>query len=132
MVTGLNALVKYVDAITSERSLHESVENMKKNLIPPEIQVKLDEIDSEYAPIFAELDKRIKETKDNLNVVATSEDAETITFGNFKAVFNPGKYSVDMDGIFRYAIDHPEILKFINKGKPYYSVSESKTRTKQT
>jgi hypothetical protein len=98
-------------------NIQSDKETLKQTQIPLDIQVKLEEIDLEFADQIESLGKQIKKKKELLQ-------KELLKFGKpvkskfYEYRFEPGEPEWDTSFLDGYALNHPEILHWRNEGKP--------------
>ena len=92
-------------------------------IIPPDVKVRMDQIDGDY-------DNRIEELKESItqltNQIKNSvmEHGSNVVGKRLKAVPVAGVTKWDTTGLNGYAVARPEILAFRTVGKPFVRVEK--------
>ena len=114
----LNQLAEAWDAQDAMRLRYEEI---RRSLIPPEIQAQLDELDAEKDAAmgaFSEgVEKLVAEIKAEVIAAGSSAKSERV-----QAVYAKGRVSWDSKALEGYAAAHPEITAFRKKGDPSVSI----------
>jgi hypothetical protein len=97
----------------------------KKELIDqvltPEIQARLDEIEAEFAGKIEAVDANIAALEDEIRQEALRQ--RTSVKGSFlRVVWHKGRISWDTKSLDEYARSHPEVTAFRKQGEPYVSI----------
>jgi AraC-like DNA-binding protein len=93
----------------------------KRAEILKKVQAELDVLDAEYKPLLEAADENIAalETEIKTDVLL---HGESVSGGTYRAVYMQGRVSWDNEGITKYAIMHPDVLKFRNQAQPTVSL----------
>ena len=91
--------------------------NQKEEVLTPEQNTKLTEIDAEMNAKLAELDKQINEMamEIKLDVLRVGK---TVPGKFLMAVYNKGRITWDNKGLEGFMVAHPEIVAFRKEGDP--------------
>jgi hypothetical protein len=98
------------DMVIAER------ETLKKEQIPPGIQVELESIDLEYADKIKLIEDNIKARKEQLQILL-KEWAKSVKSQYYTYSYEP-VVEWNAEALDGYALNHPEILWMRKEGKP--------------
>jgi hypothetical protein len=117
IVDKLNRLTDLRAAVDLTRMDYET----KRRAIMQKVQTELDALDEEYTPLIegAENNAALLEAEIKNDVLLRGESVRN---ENFQAIYTRGRISWDSEGIGKYALVHPEILKFRKEGQPTVSL----------
>lgn len=96
-------------------------EDLRKSIIPAEIQAQLDEIDAEQKTAADALSAGTSQLENEIKACILSIGA-TVKAGGLMAVWNKGRVSWDSKLLEGYAVAHPEILAARKEGDPSVTI----------
>ena len=121
-----NEIAEKLDQLANCQAEREVLTFQKQELIdqilPPEIKARLDEIEIEFADRFAVVDERIQALQEEVR-------AEVIRHGGtvkgtfLRAIWHQGRVTWDTQGMDRYALTNPDVLRFRRQGEPFVSIT---------
>ena len=114
-----------LDQLAEVRAEEDYLKIKKQELIDsvltPEIQEQLHEIDQEFAPQFAAIDKRTKDITDNIKDEVLAH-GESVRGNTYHAVWVKGRVKWNDKGLMQYLAMHPEIAYLREVGDPSVSI----------
>ena len=99
-----------------------------QEIITPEIQEQLDDLEAEFAPDYAAINEAIGMAEDDIKD-DIQELKETVAIDTMQAIYRRGSKSWDTKKLNDYAKDHPEIEAFRKTGKPSVSIQARKVKS---
>lgn len=96
-------------------------EDLRKSIIPAEIQAQLDEIDAEQKTAVDALSAGASQLESEIRSCILSIGA-TVKAGGLMAVFNKGRVTWDSKLLEGFSIAHPEILIARKEGEPSVTI----------
>lgn len=103
--------------IQADSNLTRMDYNEKRAELLEKVQAELDALDATYKPMFETAEQEITTlTAEIKNDVLLR--GESIQGGAYEAMYVQGRSSWDNDGMKKYAVTHPEVLKFRKAGQP--------------
>jgi hypothetical protein len=102
------------DEITGLGAMHELA---KRSVIPAEIQVQLDDIDTEHKGLVDAAQYKLERLKIEIKLAGLDAGA-TVKGNRYMAVYRAGKPSWDAAGLEGFMVAHPEIKVFRKDGTP--------------
>ena len=96
-------------------------DDLKAQILTPELQQALDEIDAEMNTAMDALQGGIKSITDEIKEDVIKECA-TVKGSYLMAVWNKARVSWDTKGLDGYAVAHPEISAFRKEGDPSVTI----------
>lgn len=114
-------LNEYSNNLAGIDLLNGNKQELIDKVIPPEIKARLDEIEAEFTPIFANINTRNQELIDMIKAEVVAA-GETVSGEFHQAVYMKGRTSWDSKSLEGYAAAHPEILQFKTIGSPSVSI----------
>ena len=106
-------------------NIYADKETLKKTQIPLQIQVKLEEIDMEFADKIEVIESMVKEKKDQLQKFL-KDYGKPIKSTFYSYTFKDGKPDWNTDALDGYALTHPEILWMRKDGSPITRLTKIK------
>ena len=96
-------------------------DDLRAEILTPEIKAALAEIDAEYQTAIEALNTGIAtlETEIKAEVI---QGGATVKGAHLQAVYNKGRVSWDTKALDGYAAGHPEIMPFRKVGEPSVSI----------
>jgi hypothetical protein len=98
--------------------------DLKAQILTPELQIALDEIDAEMNTSLESLQEGINsltaEIKDDV-----IKGCVTVKGNYLMAVWNKGRISWDTKGLDGYAVAHPEMVAFRKEGDPSVTIRKA-------
>ena len=114
-------LNEYSNNLAGIDLLNGNKQELIDKVIPPEIKARLDEIEAEFTPVFANINTRNQELIDMIKAEVVAA-GETVSGEFHQAVFVRGRTSWDSKSLEGFAAAHPEILQFKTIGSPSVSI----------
>lgn len=114
-------LNEYSNNLAGIDLLNGNKQELIDKVIPPEIKARLDEIEAEFTPVFANINTRNQELIDMIKAEVVAA-GETVSGEFHQAVYMKGRTSWDSKSLEGYAAAHPEILQFKTIGSPSVSI----------
>lgn len=109
--------------LAAERAqFQQGYDDMRRKLIPIEIQKELDDLDAESANALGGVNAKLAQIEEQIKdeVVRLGE---TVTVkGVGQAVFNHGRVTWDSKGLDGLAVAVPQLLQFRKEGDPYVTI----------
>jgi hypothetical protein len=99
--------------------------DLRRGIIPPEIQEKLDEIVAEETTALESAQYGITALTEEIKTLVI-ETGTTARGDHLMAVWNKGRVSWDSRSLEGYSAAHPEILAFRKEGDPSVSIRGAK------
>ncbi len=117
----LNRLADLQAAVDLTRMDYEA----KRAAILKTVQTELDALEAEYDPLLeaAQRNAAALEAEIKNDVLLGGESVVTDVY---QALYVKGRVTWDTDGIDRYAVAHPEVLKFRKQGNPSVALRKGK------
>jgi len=120
-----NQIAKDLDALAKARlerdEMTDEIQDLIKATIPPEVQERIDAIESEFSSKMDALIENISKMETNIKDRVLLA-GETISGAVLKAVYNKGRTKWDNRALAGYSKAHPELLEFRSEGNPYVSI----------
>jgi hypothetical protein len=114
-----------LDRLSELYAQQEALEAEKQALIlkviPPEVKVRLDDIEAEFAGKAKAASANIEELEASIKT-ATLSHGESVRGAGFQAVWNKGRLTWDSKGLNAYADEHPEVLQYRKEGEPSITI----------
>lgn len=120
-------IIQKLDRLANFQAQIQVLELDKQALIDrvltPEIRIRLDEIEAEFAD-------KLEAVEENIATLEAEIRAEVIRHGTtvkgtfLQASFYDGRVSWDTKALDRYAKSHPEIIGYRKQGQPYTSIKK--------
>jgi hypothetical protein len=95
--------------------------DLRRGIIPPEIQERLDEIAAEETTALESAQYGITALTEEIKTLVI-ETGATARGDHLMAVWNKGRVTYDVKRLEGYAAAHPEILAFRKEGDPSVSI----------
>ena len=114
-------LNEYSNNLAGIDLLNGNKQELIDKVIPPEIKARLDEIEAEFTPVFANINTRNQELIDMIKAEVVAA-GETVSGEFHQAVYMKGRTSWDSKSLEGFAAAHPEILQFKTIGSPSVSI----------
>jgi hypothetical protein len=96
-------------------------DELKKQILTPEIQAALAEIDAEMNTTLETLQGGISSLTDEIKLDILL-DGKSVKGNYLMAVWNKGRISWDTKGLDGYAVAHPEMSAFRKEGDPSVTI----------
>lgn len=106
-------------------NLQADKETLKKTIIPLQLQVKLEEVDIEFADQIKVIEEQVKAKKEQLQKLL-KEYGKPIKSSFYSYTFKDGKPEWNTDALDGYALTHPEILWMRKDGSPITRLTKIK------
>jgi hypothetical protein len=114
-----------LDRLSELYAQQEALEAEKQALIlkviPPEVKVRLDDIEAEFVGKAKAASANIEELEASIKT-ATLSHGESVRGAGFQAVWNKGRLTWDSKGLNAYADEHPEVLQYRKEGEPSITI----------
>ena len=101
--------------------LDVSRQELINQVITPEIQARITEIDIEFSGQFNAADAAINALTDEIKADVI-QAGESIKGAHLHAIYTKGRVSWDAKACDAYSVAHPEILAFRKEGDPSVSI----------
>jgi hypothetical protein len=124
IIAKLNELSDVQAALDATRQDYEA----KRAEILKTVQAELEALTAEYQPLFDTSQERIAALTEEIKQEVARHGA-SVRGAHLQAVYSRGRVTWDTKGLDRYAIEHPEVIRFRRQGQP--SVSLRSTELKQ-
>lgn len=114
------------EVITIRENLLSDKQTILDSLIPPEIKLKMMEVEEEF-------ENQIKQANENVSAFEDVIKAEVKAFGQsvkgelIMAVWSKPRVSWDQKGLDGFMVAHPEIKAFRKEGEPSVSIRFNKS-----
>lgn len=92
-------------------------------LIPPEVKIRIEEIEAEFAGKRETVDANITALETEIREEVLRQGT-TVKSTFLRVVYHPGRVSWDTERLDEYARARPEILEFRKQGSPYTSIQK--------
>ena len=100
-------------------------DDLRKNILTPEIQAQLAEIEAERAETMKSVAAGIETLREQIKA-AVIANGSTVKGSMFQAVYVKGRDSWDTKALDGYAAAHPEIIQFRSTGNPSVTIRSVK------
>jgi len=100
-------------------------DDLRKNILTPEIQAELAEIEAERAETMKSVAAGIETLREQIKAAVIANGA-TVKGSMFQAVYVKGRESWDTKALDGYAAAHPEIMPFKQIGSPSVTIRGTK------
>ena len=100
-------------------------DDLRKNILTPEIQAQLAEIEAERAETMKSVAAGIETLREQIKA-AVIANGSTVKGSMFQAVYVKGRDSWDTKALDGYAAAHPEIMPFRTTGNPSVTIRSVK------
>jgi prefoldin subunit 5 len=89
----------------------------KRTEILKQVQAELDALQAEYDPLLEAAERNVSELEAEIkNDVLLG--GESVMTDVYQALYMRGRVTWDTEGIDKYAVAHPEVLKYRKQGQP--------------
>lgn len=116
---------QYSEMVEIVKGLEAEKKKMLRELIPPELAEKIDDINFEYADKIAKFEDAIENIKSQIKKEVI-ECGHTVHGDTHMAVYVAGKNSWDDKFLMGLAVSLPEILSARKEGAPFVQMREIK------
>ena len=100
-------------------------DDLRKNILTPEIQAQLAEIEAERAETMKSVAAGIETLREQIKA-AVIANGSTVKGSMFQAIYVKGRDSWDTKALDGYAAAHPEIIQFRTTGNPSVTIRSVK------
>ena len=120
-MTTIEMLDQMADTQAQIDVLQIHFDHLRSEIIPPEIQMQLIELDAERTTAIESLQEGIAnlEAEINANIL---EAGSSVKGAYLHAVWSKGRVSWDTKALDGYTVAHPEILPFRKEGNPTVNI----------
>jgi len=116
---------KLLDDLAEMRSNLRETETGKQALIDSvltdEIRQKMDDIETEFAPLLANVQERIAKVESAIKE-AVLQSCKTVKGRSLQAVWSKPRVTWDTKALDGYVAAHPEVEQFRKEGRPSVSI----------
>lgn len=108
-------LAEYENMIALRDLLALDMHQKRKEIIPVEVSIEIENIESEYTPKLEQADKKIEALKKSIQeqakVAGQRVDGQT-----HQVIIQKPSWSIsDIEGLLEFAVKVPEVMKFLKK-----------------
>lgn len=121
MSTIANELDRLHELRAEFNAKHEAYQAAIEAAIPEEIRAQIALLDAEWGPISERMNWAISELEAEIKAAVLAEGA-TSRGQHLMAVYVNGRVSWDDKALNGYMVDHPELARFRNVGKPSVTI----------
>ena len=120
MTTTVDLLNKLADLMAAQDVLRMDMDAKKVAIMAP-VQAELNDLQTEYAPMFDHLQEEIAATEVVVRD-AVMRGGESVKAAHLHAIFNKGRVTWDTKALDGYAVAHPELAGLRKVGEPSVAV----------
>jgi hypothetical protein len=117
IIAKLNELSDVQAALDATRMDYEA----KRTEILKTVQAELDALTAEVQPLFDTSAERIATLAEEIKREVL-DHGTSVKGAHLQAVYSRGRVSWDTRGLDRYAVEHPEVIRFRKQGEPAVSL----------
>ena len=93
----------------------------KRTEVLKQIQSELEALDAEYKPVLERAEENIAALENEIKTDVLLH-GESVSGGMYRACYTQGRISWDNEGMAKYAVLHPDVIRFRKQGQPIVSL----------
>ena len=108
-------LAEYENMIALRDLLALDLHQKRKEIIPVEVSIEIENIESEYTPKLEQADKKIEALKKSIQEQAKIA-GQRVDGQTHQVIIQKPSWSIsDIEGLLEFAVKVPEVMKFLKK-----------------